>query len=183
MSGLNGFDSSACVIRRSTLRVLIFLLLLGVPYEYESTSSCNQWLNNYGQDLGEIAVCFLRQDDLYLELPTTGEHGRHHFGSKRVLHRKFLGHWLSRYPNSSSTFKLSRLPISCDVNPNSDPTTKRDCPSCSRTVARNHRALDCNLCRGTFHIKCGKVAPTEFKQMQKSKQKSWSCPTCTERQF
>ena len=106
-----------------------------------------------------------------------------HFGSKRVLRRKFLGHWLSRYPNSSSTFKLSRLPISCDVNPNSDPTTKCDCPSCSRTVARNHRALDCNLCRGTFHIKCGNVAPTEFKQMQKSKQKSWSCPTCTERQF
>ena len=141
------------------------------------------WFHNYGQDLGEIAVCFLRQDDLYLELPTTGEHSRRHFGSKRVLRRKFLGHWLSRYPNSSSTFKLSRLPISCDVNPNSDPTTKRDCPSCSRTVARNHRALDCNLCRGTFHIKCGKVTPTEFKQMQKSKQKSWSCPTCTERQF
>ena len=118
-------------------------------------------------------VLFLGQNEVHCR----------HFGSKRVLRRKFLGHWLSRYPNSSSTFKLSRLPISCDVNPNSDPTTKRDCPSCSRTVARNHRALDCNLCRGTFHIKCGKVAPTEFKQMQKSKQKSWSCPTCTERQF
>ena len=108
-------------IGRSALWVLTFLHHLAVPCKYEGISTCIQWLSSYGQDFDEITVCFLRQGDLCLELPTTGEHGRRHFGSKRVLRRKFLEHGLSRYPNSTSTFQLSRLSISCDVNPNPGP--------------------------------------------------------------
>ena len=149
---------------RFVLRFYIFLFLHNVPYKFGSTSTCIQWLNIYGQDLGNLTVCFLRQDDLFLEFAAAGEHGRRHFGSIQVLHRRFFGHRLSRYPNSSSIFQLSRLLINCDLNPKPGPTTKHRCPSCFRTIARNHRSLDCNLCGGTFHIKCGKVTSSEFKQ-------------------
>ena len=143
----------------------IFLFLHNVPNKFGSISTCIQWFNIYGQDLGNLAVCFLRQDDLFLEFATAGEHGRRHFGSIQVMCRKFLGQRLRRYPNSSSIFQLLRLLISCDVNPNPGPTTKQRCPSCSRTIARNHHSLVCNLCRGTYDIKFGKVASLELKQL------------------
>lgn len=60
-------------------------------------------------------------------------------------------------------------------------TTKPCCPACSRTIACNHRSVDCNSCGGMFHIKCGKVTPKQFKQMKKSDPTSWTCPVCIDK--
>ena len=120
----------------------------------------------------------------YLKLPTASEHGHCHFGSKRLL----------RCPFSLDTgwadIQTVLLPFSYH--------TSWSAATLIQTLALQLNMgallalgllfiiiahLDCNLCGGMFHINCGKVAPTEFRQMQRSKQKSRSCPTYMERQF
>lgn len=92
-----------------------------------------------------------------------GEYGCCYFGLKCVLCCKFFGYWLSRYLNSFFIFKLLCFFISCDVNLNFDLIIKCDCFFCFRIVVCNYCVLDCNLCRGIFYIKCGKVVFMEFK--------------------
>lgn len=105
-----------------------------------------------------------------------------HLGFLRERSRKFHGCRLSRYPNSTSTFQLTRLLISWDIDLNPGPNTaKTSCPTCSRTIAHSHCSLVCNSCRGEFHIKCGKVTPKQFHQLQKKSNElvlsrmHWSC--------
>ena len=86
---------------------------------------------------------------------------------------------VNRYPNSVSTFQLTRLITSGDISLNPGPSTvKYTCPICSRTVARHHRALDCSICGLKHHIKCGKVTPKEYKATQRRDLMTWSCPRC-----
>ena len=104
-----------------------------------------------------------------------------HLGFLRERSRKFHGLYIlirvSRYPNSTSTFRLTRLLISWDIHLNPGPNTaKTSCPTCSRTIARNHRSFVCNSCKGDFHIKCGKVTPKQFHQLQKNNPMNWSYP-------
>ena len=86
---------------------------------------------------------------------------------------------VNRYPNSASTFQLTRLITSGDISLNPGPSmVKYTCPKCSRTVARHHRALDCSICGLKHHIKYGKVTPREYKATQRRDLMTWSCPRC-----
>ena len=77
---------------------------------------------------------------------------RRHLGLDKLTVNGYSNTRVSRYPNALSTFQLTRLTTSGDVCPNpGPPTTKPSCQMCSRTIARNHRALHCDLCG----IKCG----------------------------
>ena len=95
---------------------------------------------------------------------------------------------ISRYPDSYSTFQLIRLAISGDIKLNPGPSTLGSptktlcCQTCSRTIARNHRMLTCNLCGFKYHIKCGNVTPKQYKEIISFDPKSWSCEGCTTKQ-
>ena len=45
-------------------------------------------------------------------------------------------------------------------------------------MARNHRAVSCNLCHLWCHIKCGGIKSNQYKHLQLSNDFSWTCPEC-----
>ena len=83
-----------------------------------------------------------------------------------------------RYPNSDSTFNLSRLVISGDICPNPGPSRKPCCQVCFRAVAINHRLLVCATCGSNYHMKCGDVKPEEFIRIQENTL-NLTCDQCT----
>ena len=81
----------------------------------------------------------------YLILDQVWDNSRH--DSKVYRAKGHLRARMSRYPNSASTFQISRLIISGDIAENPGPTLKKQtCPKCSRTIAKNHRSLTCSAC-------------------------------------
>lgn len=82
---------------------------------------------------------------------------------------------LSHTCNSTSSFQLKRIILSGDVSLNPGPAK---CPVCTKALARNHRALKCNLCQQWIHIKCGNVKPSDFKQIQSTGSDLWTCCVC-----
>lgn len=95
--------------------------------------------------------------------------------------RTFLASSLAYYPNSVAGFRLIRL-LSCgDISPNLGPAPNCDkyvCSVCSRSVAHNHRAIQCDVCLCWCHIKCGKVTPAEYTKLASlTVSFPWSCPT------
>ena len=111
-------------------------------------------------------------------LPMTGV--RRHLGAKYLQCNGYFATRICRYPNSASTFQMSRLKTSGDIcpNPGHATVTALKCPVCSRTIARNHRALNCESCQFKYHIKCGKVSPREYTALQTSNPLNWKCPSC-----
>lgn len=113
---------------------------------------------------------------------------RRHLGLVFTTRGGFHRCRVSRYPNSDSTFQLIRLAISGDIQLNPGPSTlgsstkKLCCQTCSRTIARNHRMLTCNLCGFKYHIKCGNVTPKQYKEIISFDPKSWNCEECTTQQ-
>lgn len=91
---------------------------------------------------------------------------------------RYLVRRIKRYPNSTSTFQLTRVAISGNVSLNPGPSEKSKCSVCSRTLARNHRAVLCNCCKGLSHIKCANVTPSEYKRIQDLPNKTWVCSAC-----
>ena len=91
---------------------------------------------------------------------------------------RYLVGRIKRYPNSTSTFQLTRVAISGDVSLNPGPSVKPKCGVCSRTLARNHRAVLCYCCKGLSHIKCANVTPSEYKRIQDLPNKTWVCSAC-----
>ena len=79
---------------------------------------------------------------------------------------------LSYHYNSTSSFHQIRLFISGDINLNPGPDR---CHHCSKTISRNHRALNCSECNKHFHIRCGGVSPKQFKSIQPQ---NWICNVC-----
>ena len=135
---------------------LVFLDLLGT---YERNTNIHMWSSHLGQNPARILEKFPHKDETCNILPMISAHVWRHFGFHRPRSRKFLGCRLSRYPNSTSTFQLNRffqlnrVLINWDIHMNPGPsTTKPCCPACSRTIACNHRSVDCNSCGGMFHV-------------------------------
>ena len=118
----------------------------------------------------------------------------------RCQGRRFLSTQVSFYPNSVSTFNLTRLTTSGDINPNPGPfnngngaeqgsvrrrtvvsaasNNNRKCPICERAVAKTHRAIECDICLCWCHIKCGRVSPSEYDELQSLDHFYWNCPSC-----
>ena len=108
---------------------------------------------------------------------------RRHLGFNLPKSKGYFSTRLSRYPNAMSTFQLSNLISSGDVSLNPGPTVlKRSCQICSRIIARNHRALHCNLCSSNYHMKCGQVTPKQYKLIQSRDPKMWTCISCLSQQ-
>ena len=106
-----------------------------------------------------------------------------HEFSTRVRHLGFQarakGYFATRrgrYPNSSSTFNISKLIICGDIELNPGPDTrpssicKPACSVCNKVIARNHRALSCDQCTLWCHMKCGQVELREYKRLQQMDQ-------------
>ena len=80
---------------------------------------------------------------------------RRHFGFINPKSKGFFHRRVSCYPNSDSTFQLTRLFISWDINLNPGPNTeKASCHTCSRTIVCNHRSLACNGIRRVRPLWC-----------------------------
>ena len=93
---------------------------------------------------------------------------------ERVLRRR-----VNHYPNSDSTFQLTRLLISWDVHFNPGPLkNKSSCKTFRRTMARNHHSLCCGTCGFQYHMKCGKVTPKQFVEITRDSISPWKCPAC-----
>lgn len=103
---------------------------------------------------------------------------------QHVRKKKFLFSSISYNPNATSRFQINRISISGDVAINPGPqtaasnTTKDKCSICSRTVASNHRTIECDNCLQWCHIKCGSVTPREYQKMINLENLSWLCPKC-----
>ena len=102
---------------------------------------------------------------------------RDHVAYLRAEVKGYFGFRASRYPNTDSTFNLSRLVISGDICPNPGPSTKPCCQGCLRTIAINHRLLECATCKSYYHMKCGDVKPKEFIHIQENTL-DWTCRQC-----
>ena len=106
--------------------------------------------------------------------------------SKHVRHlvcaprgRRYHGSRTCYYANCDSSFQQSRLLTSGDVSINPGLSSNPPkCSVCSKSITRNHRALSCDRCEKWCHIKCGKVKPSEYKNLQRLTTFDWTCPRC-----
>ena len=71
-----------------------------------------------------------------------------HLAGRGARGKRFLCSRFSYYANADSNFQLRRIASSGDVSPNPGPTGEGNnpakCAGCNRTIARNHRAVECN---------------------------------------
>ena len=147
-------------------------------------------LYNTGRLIFEDRFCFATTADLEFGTYQPGQEptaylifvpawNNSHHDSKVYNVKGYLSSRVSRYPNSASTFQISRLIISGDIAENPGPSTnKLICPECSRTIAKNHRTLTCSVCDLTYHIKCGNATPEDFKLIQRIVPMTWKCRIC-----
>ena len=70
---------------------------------------------------------------------------------------------------------MARIHVSGDVALNPGPDK---CTVCLKTVASNHRAVNCDECNNWVHIKCGKIKPKQYEAMQLLDNFEWVCPPC-----
>ena len=97
--------------------------------------------------------------------------------------KRYLSSRLCFYSNTDACLQSIRLITSGDICPNPGPdrgTTRGSlCSVCWKTVARNHRAVNCDLCDLWCHIRCGGVKPQEYIKLQSANHFSWTCPACS----
>ena len=102
-------------------------------------------------------ISFLLLKSSKMKLISVPEWNNSPYGSKVYKVKGYLSSRVTRYPNSASTFQISRLIISEHISENPGPSTnKLICPECSRAIAKNHRSLTCSVSDLTYHIKCEK---------------------------
>ncbi|KAK2555157.1 hypothetical protein P5673_023132 [Acropora cervicornis] len=165
------------VVRRVFLRSAILVLFLWLLV-------FSNLLNNSSNERSSV---FVKEDGfgiifrLYLKW-----NGRLTQNDRTLGHacgRKFFFTRISIYPNSQASFQLSRLLESGDVCPNPGPTTAAHnpamCSVCKKTVAKTHRAINCDSFQKWCHIKCGGVTAQDYLRFQLEEEISWICPICT----
>ena len=105
-----------------------------------------------------------------------------HLAGRDARGKRFLSSRFSYYANADSNFQLTRIVSSGDVSPNPGPTgegnNRAKCSGCNRTIARNHRAVECNHCYNMWHIKCGNVSPSQYNYFYKDRTSKWTCARC-----
>ena len=90
----------------------------------------------------------------------------------------YLASRLKYYPNSTSSFNLTRLALCGDISPNPGPCVKTKCKTCERTLARNHRTMWCETCNLLYHLKCSGLSIKNYQQIQLNTSSSWICTPC-----
>ena len=163
---------------RSRCSYVIALFFLGILYNTGRLSFEDRFYFATAADL-EFGTYYQpgQEQTAYLILVLAWNNSHH--DSKVYKVKGYLSSRVSRYPNSASTFQISRLIISGDIAENPGPSTnKLICPECSRTIAKNHRSLTSSVCDLTYHIKCGNATPKDFKSIQRIVPMTWKCPIC-----
>ena len=162
-------------VRRESFRSVLFQILL-VSFLFKLkiylTLDDLSMSNYFSTNPAELRKPF--QDEIPQICSVTPRLKGRHLGFTCPRGRGYFASRLSHTSKSISNFQLKRLILSGDVCPNPGPAKY---PVCIKTVARNHRALNCNLCQQWIHIKCGDVKPKDFKQIQ-STRSNWSCSVC-----
>ena len=100
---------------------------------------------------------------------------RRHVGFTHVSRKGFFASRVSQSPKSISTFQITKILLCGDISMNPGPPLQ--CVAYDKTIARNHRAVECNTCYRTLHIKCGKIKPLEFDQIKAQTTNTWLCDT------
>ena len=135
-----------------------------------------------------------QRNSLSPRLVTFSPHGMYH----RCQGRRFLSTRVSFYPNSVSTFNLTRFTTSGNINPNPGPSSNGNsaeqgsvrrrtvvsaasnnnpkCTTCKRAVTRTHRPIECDICFCWCHIKRGRVKSSEYDTLQSLNHFYWNCP-------
>ena len=159
---------SMMVVRRVFLRSAILVLFLWLFLWLLVFSSL---LDNSSNERSSV---FLKEDGFgiifWLYLKWNGRHSQNDLTLGHARCRKFFFTRISIYPNSQASFQLSRLLESGDVCPNPGPTTAAHnpamCSVCKKTVAKTHRAINCDSCQKWCHIKCGGVTAQDYRRFQ-----------------
>ena len=55
--------------------------------------------------------------------------------------------------------------------------TKHPCNICKKSVHKNHRAIQCDICDYWVHMKCNKLSPSEYETLKLSND-PWYCIHC-----
>ena len=63
------------------------------------------------------------------------------------------------------------------TKPTTIKNTKYPCKICSKSVHKNHRALQCDVCDFWVHIKCNKLYPGDYEKLKLSSE-PWYCLHC-----
>ena len=157
---------------------VITLFFLGILYNAGRLSFKDRFCFATAADLEFETYCQPGQAPTAYLISVPAWNNSHH-DSKVYKVKGYSSSRVSRYPNSSSTFQISRLIISEDISENPGPSkNKLICPECSRTIAENHRSLTCSICDLTYHIKGGNATPKDFKLIQRIVPMIWKCPIC-----
>ena len=75
----------------------------------------------------------------------------------------------SKNPNRQST--LNNAPFTCNKC--------SQCPVCSKKVAKNHKAILCDLCNTWVHIKCNQLSSDDYEQFKINPNLNFTCLQCT----
>ena len=179
MEPVHGPPHRSAVVMAAGRVFLLCVLMLSFACFSSSTGRKFVW-NRFNYFSSFFGYRFTRSDPFFGENYSPiyrRTHVRHLDSTSRG--RRYLGSRLCYYANSDSTFQQFRLLTSGDISLNPGPDNNSlKCSVCSRTIARNHRALSCDQCDKWCHIKCGNVKPNDFKSLQRLAFFDWTCPRC-----
>lgn len=169
-------------VLRPVVKLVVLICLLQELFECLTTK-------NVLQTCGETMECIFSPNLAYKEKLN---HCTNENPSRVCQHRKhrrcrkrFLSTRIIYCPNGLASFQVARIATSGDVSPSPEPLAKSinrpKCLVCNRTIARNHRTINCSLCNLLCHIKCGGVSPAQYKDIVSGGSvTNWSCSECVE---
>lgn len=93
----------------------------------------------------------------------------------------FFQRRLSYNSSSLASFnpEILRIVRSGHVHPHPGPATRVKCPTCTRTIARNHRNTVCSACNSSFHIKCSGLSVLIYRQILAGLINDWKFSNCS----
>ena len=94
---------------------------------------------------------------------------------RRIVWTGFGFSRVNYYANSTASFQHAKLLLSGDVAVNPGP---EKCQICDRTMVRNHPVMICTECKRRTHIRCSRVSPKEYAQLQQKPSYTWYCTNC-----
>ena len=86
---------------------------------------------------------------------------------------------LCRTAKPSKLFLLLTLILANDITHNNPGPVRLPCEICQKSVATNHRSIQCDKCDLWVHIKCGGITPKTYENFMNKNNFSWECPSCS----
>ena len=88
-------------------------------------------------------------------------------------------HVLKNIKRSSSIHRYCffLLLLSGDIEINPGPI-KNPCSICLKSVAKSHRAVNCDICNLWSHVKCSKISASEYQHLQSLTSFDFICSRC-----